>query len=167
MKEHFKHILDDAISNTHISEKHNDWFGKVEDFLAYNEALDFLSENGILKKIGGFKYQITPLGRKVHRGIGIEKHLEKTIKKQQRLEQKERFDFFISKFKFFTWWIPLLISIISLSISIFNPFKNINKNQKLEQSITKDEIIQIIDSISTYNPPKKVDSLRNSKIPKN
>jgi len=58
--------------------------------------------------------------------------------------------------------LPYIVSIASLVIATFAFFKEGKQDQN---QLSKDEIINISDSISSSNQTKMVDSLRNSKNP--
>lgn len=164
MDKYIDEILEKASKNiTYVSKSKYD-FELDEEHDLYEKALLLLEHEGFLEYKGKSQYKITKLGLNVNKQGGWKKYLKNQEIREQRKEQKENFDFFISKFKFWTWWVPLLISVISLYISISKSSKNTNKNQKLEQTITKSEVIDIIDSISFSNQTKKVDSMHTSKI---
>ena len=163
MDKYIDEILKDISKNFWYSEKSSHNFSDNEEGKKYRKALFFLKENGFVEKLHNSQYKATNITLNL-KDNNWKEYLEKQRIKERQKEQKENFDFFISKFKFWTWWVPLLISAISLYISISKSSKNINKNQKLEQPITKNEVINIIDSISFSTQTKKADSMHTSKI---
>jgi len=97
MEKYFKQILDHAISTTSISEKGLLSFENSNEHLLYKEALDFLCDADMLKKISRYRYEITTNGRNIHRDIGIDEHISQIKEKQKQIELKEQIDFEKSK----------------------------------------------------------------------
>ncbi|MFD0990314.1 hypothetical protein ACFQ1R_09415 [Mariniflexile jejuense] len=128
-----------------------------EDKIAWN----ILVKRGIIENIGGTQFSITLKGKQVLKAGGWNKYLKLEELKEEKRVDKENFDFLISKFQAKSQLLPYFLSALSLMIAFFAYFKPINKSNN--KQLSKDEIIHIVDSISTSSQTKKVDSLRSSK----
>lgn len=75
---------------------------------------------------------LTKFGYDVYRNAGWLKYLERERFKKIREDKKNTYDFRLSKWKHFTFFITLIIAVVALSISIFNLLesKNLRDNEQ-------------------------------------
>jgi hypothetical protein len=120
-----------------------------EDFIKYtNEEriFEYLKEEvGLIKKTSGsydnyVVYGLTKKGIDIIRKGGWLNHIEIEKQKIKRKEEKERFDLRISKLQAKTGWLPYIISVIGIGISIWAlaESKSNTPTNKHEQPLIKE-----------------------------
>ncbi len=132
-----------------------------EELQLYKNAARELYQYNLIDFEGDNTIRITPLGKKTFIGSGITKFVIDLDKRDNEIRQKEYFDFQVSRFQAKSRYFPYIVSVASIIIALmayFKPIKSIENKQLL-----KGEILHIIDSISTSNQTKTVDSLHTSK----
>lgn len=156
-------ILDKAYKSSIISINLSFNIKTSEELQLYKNAARDLYQFGLINLEQDNTITITPLGKKVYTGEGIEPFLLNLEKRELKLKQKENFDFQISRFQSKTKYFPYIISFLSFIIALLAYFKPLKSTEK--KQLLKNEIIQILDSISFSNQTKMVDSLHNPKNP--
>ena len=138
---------------------------KMEEkgLITVTEGLCTITDLGFsINKSGGWIKYLGLLKEKEELTKQVEEQKEKNRKAKEEVEiQKLIDDAKISRLNAKYRYVPYVVSILSFAIACFAYFKPIDKSNK--KQLSKDEIIHIIDSISSSNQTKKVDSLHNSK----
>ena len=137
-------------------------FDGENDRNLFLKAVEYLKKNNLIVINPKFGYQLTEEGMYIIRIGGIEKFRDNKIKARIRKDKKEEYDFQISRLQANSKYFPYIVSTISVIIACFAYFKPIDKSNI--QQLSQDELIYIIDSISSSIQTKMVDSLHNSRI---
>ncbi len=67
----------------------------------------------------------------------------------------------VSKFQVKTKFLPYFISVLSILIALFSYFKPTDKSS--DKKMPKNQVVHIVDSISTLNQIKSIDSVKSKK----
>lgn len=136
-------------------------FENENDKYDYLKAYKYLKYNNIILE-NNHHYSLSENGYEIIEYGGWINYNKILKERKRRNELKDFYDFKISKFQANTKYLPYILSLLSFIIACFAYFKPLDKSN--QQQLSKDEILYIIDSISTSNQTKMVDSSHNSKI---
>ncbi|MET2984937.1 hypothetical protein [Aureibaculum conchae] len=161
MEKFIDEIISHGIENDLLTMQSRYNFEIESEYKSYIKAWIFLKRKNIITKVKTGQYQLSETALDINNAGGWKKYNIKQERLKLRNERKEEYDFQVSRFQAKSKYFPYIISALSFIIACFAYFKPINKSNI--QQLSKDEIIHIIDSISTSNQTKMVDSLHNSK----
>jgi hypothetical protein len=104
-----------------------------------------------------FRCDITPFGNLIYKKGGWLEHLKTEEIKAKRIIEKEKLDFNLSKWRYRTFWIALLL------ITVIERLSKLESNQQEQKTIIQSELEQstLHTSISDQ---KSQDSLRNPNL---
>ncbi|NIK92970.1 hypothetical protein GZ212_12475 [Mangrovimonas sp. CR14] len=136
-------------SNIYILKEERN-FKTPEDYAKYIELINYMINHlGLIYQTfsNATITSLTPKGRKVHRLGGWIEYLKLEEIKEKKKEKKEKYDLDISWFQSKTKWLPLILSISSLILSIIALTKKEHKSDKEKLYSTEKHINSSTNSI--------------------
>ncbi|WP_232333210.1 hypothetical protein, partial [Mariniflexile maritimum] len=129
-------ILSESINSEYYQLRTN--YKTNEERKSFIKNVSILLGYGILNEIGGKKYEITNLGRKLKKYECVKKYINGEKEKLIKKEKKDRYDYFFSKYRYWTFWIAFILGTFGGIYGLYDAFIKSQSNEEELNKIKQD-----------------------------
>ena len=129
-------ILSESINSEYYQLRTN--YKTNEERKLFIKNVSILLGYGILNEIGGKKYEITNLGRKLKKYVCVKKYINGEKEKLIKKEIKDRYDYFFSKYRYWTFWIAFILGTFGGIYGLYDAFIKSQSNEEELNKIKQD-----------------------------